>query len=116
MASAERRRLFERLAWHYDDNDAQLDRINIFNHEAKRAMRSPTASTLYTTRPRATGGRGIETQPPLPPHTQGERNKRARPRDRLIIAADFTSMPTRFAHRPRASFLCYFKKNLTQLP
>ena len=86
MASAERRRLFERLAWHYDDNDAQLDRINIFNHEAKRAMRSPTASTLYTTRPRATGGRGIETQPP----PQGERTKHARPRGRLIIAADFT--------------------------
>jgi hypothetical protein len=69
MASAERRRLFERLVWKYGDNDAQLDRINISNHEAKRAMRSPAASVLYTTRPRATGGRGIEIQPPPSTHT-----------------------------------------------
>jgi hypothetical protein len=70
MASAERRRLFVLLARHYDDNDAQLGRINISNHEAKRAMRTPTTLTLYTTRPRATGGRGVETQttpPPFPP-------------------------------------------------
>jgi hypothetical protein len=64
MASAERRRLIVHLAWHYGDGDAQLDRINISNYEAKRAMCSPTASTLYTIRPLATGGSGIETNPP----------------------------------------------------
>jgi RNA-binding protein YlmH len=55
MARAERRRLFLRLAWYCDDNDdAQLDRIEISYHEAKRAMRTLTTLTLYTTRPRAT--------------------------------------------------------------
>jgi hypothetical protein len=41
---------------------------------------------------------------------QGERTKRARPRDRLFIDAGFTSMLMRYAHRPRGSFLCFFKK------
>jgi hypothetical protein len=54
MARAERRRLFIRLAWHCENNDAQLDRIIFSNHEAKHAMRTPTTLTLYTTRPRAT--------------------------------------------------------------
>jgi hypothetical protein len=94
MASAERRRLFARLAWHDDDSDAQLGRINISNQEAKRSMRSPTASTLYTTRPRATGGRGIETQPP-PPHT----------RARLVRIVSPTLLPRRYARRPRRT-LC----------
>jgi hypothetical protein len=40
MARAERQRLFIRLAWHCDDNDAHLDRIKISYHEAKRAMRT----------------------------------------------------------------------------
>ena len=94
-----------RLAWLCDDNDAQLDHIDISYHEAKRAMRTPTTLTLYTTRPRATGGRGVETQTT----PQGEWTKHARPRDHLIIAADFTSMLMRFAHRPRACFLCLKK-------
>jgi hypothetical protein len=47
MARAKCRKLFTRLAWHCDDNDAQLDRINIYYHEAKRAMRSPTTLTVY---------------------------------------------------------------------
>jgi hypothetical protein len=90
-----------RLAWHCDDNDAQLGRMNISYHEAKRSMRSPTTLTLYTTRPRAAGSRGVETQPPPPTTPQGKRTKHSRPSHRLIIAAGFTSMLMRFAHRPR---------------
>jgi hypothetical protein len=42
--------------------------------------------------------------------------KHSRPRDRLIIAADFTSMLMRFAHRPRACFLCFQNKLLPNFP